>query len=91
MSIPIDTGFELRLKPRNGILIAVGVWCLMVVVLANAYAGFLLSFITVMKLEQPINSLDELAKSKTCQLIAQGGADLANDFLVLAVFKFKPI
>ena len=72
----------MRLKPRNGVLIAVGVWCLMVVVLANAYAGKLLSFLSVAKLEPVINSLDELAKSDTCQLIVQGGEDLVNDFLV---------
>ena len=72
----------MRLKPHTGIYISVGIWCLMVVVLANAYAGTLLSYLSVVKLEQPINSMNELAKSKTCQLIVQGGEDLVNDFLV---------
>ena len=72
----------MRLKPQTGILIAVGVWCLMVVVLANAYAATLLSFQSVTKQEPGINSLDELANSKSCQLLIQGDSDLANDFLV---------
>jgi hypothetical protein len=54
----------------------------MTVVLANAYAGTLLSFLSVTKLQPTINSLEDLAKSKTCQLIVQGGTDLTNDFLV---------
>ena len=73
----------MRLNNRAGIVIAVGVWCLMTVVLANAYAGTqLLSFLTVTKLNEPINSLEELANSKTCQLIVQGGSGIANQFLV---------
>jgi len=75
-------GFDIRLNLGNGVLITVGVWCLMTVVLANAYAGTLLSFLSVTKLGPAINSLEELAKSTTCQLIGQGGTDLAINFLV---------
>ena len=75
-------GLDMRLNNRAGIVIAVGIWCLMTVVLANAYAGTLLSFLTVKKLNEPINSLDELANSKSCQLIVQGGTDFTNQFLV---------
>ncbi len=75
-------GLEILVKPRAGTLISVGVWLLMTVVLVNAYAGTLLSFLSVMKLEPAISSLDELAKSKTCQLIVQAGADLTNNLLV---------
>ena len=78
-------GLEILVKPRAGTLIAVGVWLLMTVVLVNAYAGTLLSFLSVMKLEPAISSLDELAKSKTCQLIAQAGADLTNNLLVRTI------
>ena len=78
----IFAGFDMSLKPRAGILIAVGVWCLMVVILANAYAGMLLSFLSVTKLEPAINSLEELANSKSCQLLIQGGSDVTNQFLV---------
>ena len=55
-------GFEIRLKHRTCILIAVGVWCLMVVILVNSYAAMLLSFQSVTKLEPAIGSLEELAK-----------------------------
>ena len=80
----------MRLNRRAGITIAVGVWCLMTVVLANAYAGTLLSFLTVQKLQQPINSIEELAESKTCQLIVQGGSEWTKIFLVGQIIKSEP-
>lgn len=74
----------MRLNLRAGILIAVGVWCLMVVVLTNFYAATLLSFLSVNKLGPAINSLEELTKSpNNCQLLVQGGSDVANNFLVI--------
>jgi hypothetical protein len=54
----------------------------MCVVLANAYAGTLFSFLSVSKLEQPINSLEELANSEDVQLILQFHSDIAERFLV---------
>ena len=69
----------MRLNHRAGIIIAVGVWCLLTVIyLANAYAGKLLSFLTVQKLQKPINSIEELAESKTCQVIVQGAKAVQN-------------
>ena len=62
-----------------------GVWCLMAVVLANAYGGVLFSFLSVAKLVPIINSLDELTKSKDVQLITLRGVDLTNRFLVLII------
>ena len=62
--------------------IAVGIWCLMAVVLANAYGGVLFSFLTVGKLEPAINSLDELAKSRNVEIITLNGLELTNRFLV---------
>jgi hypothetical protein len=46
-------------------------WCLMTVVLANAYAGTLFSFLSVAKLNPIINSLDELANSTHVELVTQ--------------------
>ena len=75
----------MSLNLHLGILIVVGCWCLMVVVLANFYAATLLSFLSVTKLGPVISSLDELAKSTSCQLLIQGGSDVANNFLVLTL------
>ena len=60
----------MRLKSR-GSWILVGIWCLMCVVLANAYAGTLFSFISVSKLEPIVNSLDDLANTDNLQLLIQ--------------------
>jgi len=62
--------------------IVVGVWVLMTVVLANTYAAFLLSFLSVEKFEPIINSISELACSKDVQLTVQANSDLAYRFLV---------
>ena len=56
----------------------------MAVVLANAYGGFLFSFLSVTtKLQQPINSMQELAESKDVQLIVLDRTDLAIQLLVI--------
>ena len=62
------TGFHLTLQSRAKTLL-VGTWLLVTIVLANAYAGTLFSFLSVAKLEPIINSLGELAKSTEIQLI----------------------
>jgi hypothetical protein len=54
----------------------------MAVVLANAYAGTLFSFLSVTKLEPIVNSFEELAHSKNLQLIVQAHTELAIRFLV---------
>ena len=51
--------------------LVVGMWCMMTVVLANAYAGTLFSFLSVAKLNPIINSLDELANSTHVELVTQ--------------------
>ena len=79
--IPSGYHYDLRLRSRGSVLL-VGIWCLMCVVLANAYAGTLFSFLSVSKLEQPINSLEELANSEDVQLILQFHSDIAERFLV---------
>ena len=65
--------------------ILIGVWCLMAVVLANAYAGTLFSFLSVAKLEPIVNSLDELAQSKDLQLIVQDRSEMAKRLMVMAL------
>ena len=55
-------------RRSKGSVLLVGIWCLLAVVLANAYGGVLFSFMSVAKLEQPINSLQELAQSKDVKL-----------------------
>ena len=62
----------------------------MTVVLANGYAGVLFSFMSVTKLEQPINSIEELASSDEITLLTQSDTELTNRFLVL-FYIFKPI
>ena len=81
-SFTLCTGFEMRMNLHMGILIAVGIWCLMVVVLANFYAAILLSFLSVTKLGPVINTLEELSKSTSCQLLIQAGSDVETNFLV---------
>ena len=71
----------MRLKSR-GSFILVDIWCLMCVVLANGYGGVLFSFLSVSKLEQPINSMEELANSKDVQLVLQYRTELTDRFLV---------
>jgi len=73
--------YSLRLESR-GSYIVVGAWCLVAVVLANAYAGTLFSYLSVSKLKPIVNSLEELAQSKDLQLIVQDKSELATRFLV---------
>ena len=73
--------YDLRLRSR-GSYILVGIWCLMAVVLANAYGGVLFSFLSVAKLEQPINTLEELANSNEVQLTVSLGTETARNFMV---------
>ena len=73
--------YDLRLKSR-GSFILVGIWCLMCVVLANAYAGTLFSFVSVSKLEPIVNSLEDLAKSENLQLLIQDRTEIATRLMV---------
>ena len=63
-------GYHLRWNSR-ATSVVIGMWCVMTVVLANAYAGTLFSFLSVAKLQPIINSLDELANSTQVQLVTQ--------------------
>jgi hypothetical protein len=57
----------------------------MVLVLNNAYAGTLFSFMSVKKMGPVINSLKDLAYSNDTQFIVQAGTDMVNQFLVKAI------
>ena len=74
--------YDLVLTSRGSYFL-VGVWALICVVLANAYGGVLFSFLSVSKLEQPINTLDELANSQDVQLILQFGTEMGSKFMVV--------
>lgn len=74
--------YDLRLKSRGSYLL-VGIWCLMAVVLANAYGGVLFSFLSVSKLEPALNSMEEVAQSKDVQILTQDRTELAIRLLVL--------
>ena len=77
----VHLGYGLRLQSRAGYII-VGAWLLVTVVLANAYAATLFSYLSVAKLEPAINSLQELANAKNIQLIAQDHTELVERILV---------
>ena len=71
----------------RGSWLLVGIWCLMAVVLANAYAGTLFSFLSVAKLEPIVNSLQELARAKQLKLIVKDRSELSDRFLVIQYIK----
>ena len=69
------------MKTRASYL-AVGMWLLLTVVLANAYAEVLFSFLSVAKLEPPINYLEELANSNDVQLLVLSQSEYAFKLFV---------
>ena len=66
----------------RGSYIFIGIWCLMAVVLANAYGGVLFSFLSVDKLEPAINSLEELSLSPDVKFLVIDHSELADRILV---------
>jgi len=81
----LKSGYQIELKSRASYIV-VGMWLLLTVVLANAYAGVLFSFLSVARLEPIINSLAELADSKDVQLIINDRLDFTNRLLVSSIF-----
>ena len=71
-------GFNLRLSLR----IFLGIWFLMMVVLINAYAGVLTSYMTVPKLKPIPQSLEQLAAMKEYKVSVIKDHFLTNSFLV---------
>lgn len=76
------------MKSRASSLL-IGIWQLMTV-LANAYAGTLLSFLSVAKLKPVINSLDELAETNKYPLITMSHIHLV-DYLMVYTFTLSLI
>ena len=62
--------------------IPIALWCLITVVICNAYSGTLPSFLTVLKLKPIINSLEELAASDKYKLTAEINSAFTDKFLV---------
>lgn len=87
MMLNIGYHYNLRLRSR-GSYILVGVWCLVAVVLANAYAGVLFSFLSVSKLQPVLNSLEEVAYAKDVTFLVIDRSELALRLLV-HVHKYK--
>ena len=74
--------YDLRFKSRASYIL-VGIWCLMTVVLANAYGGVLFSFLSVVKLEPVVNSIEDLANNNNnLQLIIQDKSKLSDRLMV---------
>ena len=74
--------YEFGLRSR-GSFILVGIWCLVCVVLSNAYAGTLFSFLSVTKLEPAIDSVKDLAyNTDNVTLLVQSNSVFANQLLV---------
>ena len=58
------------------------VWCLMCVILINAYTGNLTSYLAVPDVKPIPNSFEELAARKDMYLIVEDRSQLAEDILV---------
>ncbi|KAI9554064.1 hypothetical protein GHT06_019336 [Daphnia sinensis] len=67
------TGFPFRLM--------LGLWCLTMVVLVNAYTGTLMSYLTVPKLKPIVNTLAELAARRDTQMTVNFELGKARMFL----------
>jgi hypothetical protein len=87
LSALILTGFHVKLNSLASYIV-VCTWLLVTVVLTNAYAGTLFSFLSVAKLEPAINSLAELAKNTNIQLILQARTEIADRILVTSNIYF---
>ena len=60
-------------------------WCLMMVIVVNAYTGTLMSYLTVPKLRPIVNTLAELAVSRETQMTVDVELGKARMFLVSKV------
>jgi hypothetical protein len=60
----------------------VGLWCLTMVALVNAYTSTLMSYLTVPKLKPIVNTLADLAASLDTQVTVDFESDPSRIFLV---------
>ena len=64
--------------------IVTGFWCLMTLVLINAYASNLISYLTVPKLQPVIQSLQHLSSSRDLKLAIDANSVLAQRILTVS-------
>ncbi|XP_046633905.1 glutamate receptor ionotropic, delta-2-like [Daphnia pulicaria] len=74
-------GYYIPQNLRLHIRIPIALWCLVAVVICNAYSGTLTSFLTVTKMKPIINSLEELASSDHYKLTAEYNSAFNDKFL----------
>jgi Ligand-gated ion channel len=68
---------------RNlGLRILLAAWCLMCVIIVNAYTGNLTSYLAVPSVKPIPNSFQELAARKDLQIMVEDKGQLAEDILV---------
>lgn len=75
-------GNQISQGSRPSLYLMVGLWCLMAVVLTNAYTSTLTSYLTVPKLEPIVNTLEELAANGRIKITLDFESDLSKVFLV---------
>lgn len=78
--LDLDLFFPRRLRPF--FRLSVGLYCLVAVVICNAYTGTLTSFMTVPKLKPIVQSLEELAESDVYKLTAESNTPVTNLMMV---------
>ena len=78
-SISIGPYIPLR---QTSFRLAAGVWCLMSLVLINAYSGNLISYLSVPKLKPVVQSFENLASSLDLKLAIDANSVMANRLLV---------
>lgn len=80
---PFPKGNNISPKTKFSLRLVAGLWCLMMVVLVNAYTGTLMSYLTVPKLRPIVNTLEELAASSETQMTVDFELGKARMFLVI--------
>ena len=76
---------------RLSLRLVAGTWCLVCVVLVNAYAGNLTSFLTTPKLNPIIQSFEDMAKSTQLRVSVEKGTLIHGIIMVYwFVILFQP-
>nr|CAH0108301.1 unnamed protein product [Daphnia galeata] len=65
LTVITGQGNHLSSKEKFSLRLAVGLWCLTMIVLVNAYSGTLTSYLTVPKLVPIVNTFAELSKANS--------------------------
>ena len=59
-----------------------GTWCLMAIIIVNAYNSMLITFISIPTYEPIVNTWDDVAKSNSLRIAVPKGGVFANTLLV---------